>query len=72
MGTPEPFREHEIDWERVRSHLDERGFAVIPGVLTEKTCDEIAAFYADDHRFRTRIEMSRMARSVGEQQALVS
>lgn len=66
MGTPETFREQEIDWERVRSHLDERGFAVIPGVLMEGTCDEIAALYADDHRFRTRIEMSRYSFGQGE------
>jgi hypothetical protein len=40
MVTPEPFSEHEIDWQRVRSHLDERGFTIVPGVLTEKTCDD--------------------------------
>jgi uncharacterized protein len=59
-------REHEINWERARYHLDERGFAVIPGVLTEKSCHEMAAFYADDHRFRTRIEMSRYSFGQGE------
>jgi hypothetical protein len=66
MGMSEPFREHEINWERARYHLDERGFAVIPGVLTEKSCHEMAAFYADDHRFRTRIEMSRYSFGQGE------
>jgi len=66
MGTSEPFREHEINWERARYHLDERGFAVIPGVLTEKSCHEMTAFYADDHRFRTRIEMSRYSFGQGE------
>ena len=40
MVTPEPFSEHEIDWQRVRSHLDERGFTIVPGVLTEKTSDD--------------------------------
>jgi uncharacterized protein len=66
MGTQAPFSEHEIHWERVRSHLDERGFAVIPGMLAEKTCNEIAALYSDDHRFRTRIEMSRYSFGQGE------
>ncbi|MGH7844836.1 MAG: 2OG-Fe(II) oxygenase, partial [Candidatus Binatia bacterium] len=58
--------EHQIDWEQVRSHLDERGFAVMSGVLTEKHCDEIAALYADDHRFRSRIDMSRYSFGQGE------
>jgi hypothetical protein len=38
--TPETFSQHEIDRQRVRSHLDERGFKIVPGVLTEKTCDD--------------------------------
>lgn len=60
------FRERGIDWEPLRSRLDERGFAVIPGVLTAKNCDEIAAFYSDDERFRTRIDMSRYSFGRGE------
>jgi hypothetical protein len=63
---PVPIREHEIDWGSARSQLDDRGFALIPGVLTEKTCEEIAAYYADDHRFRARIEMSRYSFGQGE------
>jgi uncharacterized protein len=66
MGTPESFSEHGIDWERIRSQLDERGFTIMPGVLVKKSCDEIAAFYSDDHRFRSRIEMSRYAFGQGE------
>jgi uncharacterized protein len=66
MGTREAFREHQIDWERVHSQLDERGFTIVPGVLVEKTCDEIAAFYSDDHRFRSRIEMARYSFGQGE------
>ncbi|HSE91233.1 MAG TPA: 2OG-Fe(II) oxygenase [Candidatus Binatia bacterium] len=66
MRTTEPFAEQEIDWEQARSQLDERGFAIVPGVLTEQTCDEISAFYSDDHRFRTRIEMSRYSFGQGE------
>src|SRR3989442_1398588 len=55
-----------IDWQPALSHLDERGFAVIPSVLIKKTCDEIIAIYADDRRFRSRIEMSRYAFGQGE------
>ena len=40
------------------SRLDERGFAVLPGVLAESTCRELTAGYGDDRLFRARIEMS--------------
>jgi uncharacterized protein len=66
MSIPEPICEHEIDWERARSHLDQRGFALIPGVLAKKNCEEIAGYYADENRFRSRIEMSRYAFGRGE------
>jgi hypothetical protein len=64
--VPEPFLKSKIDWERARSQLDERGFAVIPTVLAQKTCEEIAAVYFDDRRFRTRIEMARYSFGQGE------
>jgi hypothetical protein len=66
MRTVEPIYHHEIDWEQARVRLDERGFALIPGVLAKETCEEIAAYYADDQRFRSRIEMSRHAFGQGE------
>jgi uncharacterized protein len=66
MSAPEPIREQDIDWERARAHLDARGFALIPEVLAKKTCEEIIAYYADDRRFRSRIEMSRYSFGRGE------
>lgn len=66
MSTAEPIRPREIDWEQARSHLDERGFALIPGVLSKPICEEIAGYYADDRYFRSRIEMSRYAFGQGE------
>jgi hypothetical protein len=66
MGNPTPFDAGEVAWEQVRSQLDGRGFAVLSGVLTKKTCEEIVAYYTDDHRFRSRIEMSRHSFGQGE------
>jgi len=66
MGIPELIQQHNIDWERVLSHLDERGFALVRGVLTKQNCEAIAGYYADDHRFRSRIEMSRYSFGQGE------
>jgi hypothetical protein len=61
-----PSGKNEIDWGQALSRLDERGFAVLPGVLAESTCRELAAGYADDRQFRTRIEMSRYSFGRGE------
>jgi uncharacterized protein len=55
-----------IDWQSALSHLDERGFAVIPECSNQENCDEIIAIYADDRRFRSRIEMARYSFGQGE------
>src|ERR1043165_7753665 len=53
-------------WEAALGQLDERGFALIPAVLSPETCDEIAGYYDNDRRFRSRIEMARYAFGRGE------
>jgi hypothetical protein len=58
--------EHDIDWEHARGQLDERGFVLIPGLLTKNICKEVAGYYAEDHRFRSRIEMARYSFGRGE------
>jgi uncharacterized protein len=61
-------RDHEldIDWEQALFQLDERGFTLLTGVLSEETCEAIAASYGDDEQFRSRIDMSRYAFGRGE------
>lgn len=59
-------RQGDIDWQGVLSRLDERGFAVVPALLTQTTSEEIAAVYRDDRRFRSRIEMERYGFGRGE------
>jgi hypothetical protein len=66
MSAAEPIGQREIDWERVRSHLDERGFASIRSLFSKPTCEEIAGYYGDDRYFRSRIEMARYAFGQGE------
>jgi hypothetical protein len=58
--------DRDMNWELSRSQLDERGFVSIPGVLTKNVCNEIAGYYAEDHRFRSRIEMARYSFGQGE------
>ena len=59
-------RERTIDWEQACAGLDKRGFAVLPSILENKMCQEIVGYYTDDHRFRSRIEMSRYSFGQGE------
>src|SRR5258705_13562169 len=66
MSIPWKIGEHDIDWEHSRSQLDDRGFMLISGVLAKKTCEEVAGYYADDRRFRSRIEMARYSFGRGE------
>jgi uncharacterized protein len=66
MSLAGPFREANIDWQNALSDLDERGFAIIRAVFTQKTCEEIAAVYGDDRQFRSRIEMERYGFGRGE------
>ncbi|HEX5019885.1 MAG TPA: 2OG-Fe(II) oxygenase, partial [Candidatus Binatia bacterium] len=66
MNMTELLRENEIVWESVCAHLDDHGYALISGALAKKTCEEIAGYYADEERFRSRIEMSRYAFGRGE------
>lgn len=60
------FRAEPGVWETTRSELDERGFALMRGALTHETCEEIAGYYDDDRRFRSRIDMARYNFGQGE------
>jgi hypothetical protein len=46
--------------------LDERGCAVIPGLLEPAACDELAALYTVEDRFRSRVVMARHGFGRGE------
>jgi hypothetical protein len=59
-------RKLDIDWEKALCQLDERGFALLTGILGKETCEAIAAGYSDDGQFRSRIDMSRYAFGRGE------
>jgi len=54
------------DWERICTELDERGAATLPGLLDRDTCRVIAAAYADERLFRSRIVMARHGFGRGE------
>jgi hypothetical protein len=53
-------------WKDVRAQLDERGYALIRSALEKQKCEELARYYDDDRRFRSRIDMTRYKFGKGE------
>src|ERR1700686_2786414 len=46
--------------------LDRDGYAVLPGLLNEKQCTDLAALYDDREAFRSRVVMARHGFGEGE------
>jgi hypothetical protein len=57
-----------IDWARVSGELDARGAAVLSKLVSRKDCESLAALYADEGRFRSRVVMARHGFGRGEYQ----
>ncbi len=55
-----------IDWRAVEAALDARGYARIPGLLDAAKCRALAALYAQDDAFRSRVVMQRHNFGSGE------
>jgi hypothetical protein len=49
----------EGGWPDLLTGLDERGYAVLPGLLGERECRSVAALYPDETAFRSRVIMAR-------------
>ena len=54
------------DWTRIATELDQGGAAVLSGLLTSRACDDVAAMYGDDERFRSTVVMGRHGFGRGE------
>lgn len=52
-------RVEAVDWDGVRSGLDDAGCALTGPLLSSEEAAEIAALYPDDTRFRSTIDMGR-------------
>jgi hypothetical protein len=66
MSTAEKYSRLDVDWKQALTQLDERGFALLNGVLSQDDCETLAASYDNDGQFRSRIDMSRYAFGRGE------
>jgi uncharacterized protein len=66
MKAPDSLK--AIDWSRVSADLGARGAAVIESLLSPAACEALAALYADEGRFRSRVVMARHGFGRGEYQ----
>lgn len=55
-------------WNDVHAALDAQGWALLPGLFDRATCHEVAGWYDDGARFRSRIVMARHGFGRGEYQ----
>jgi hypothetical protein len=56
----------QIDWRAVEAELDERGCAVLPGLLAAEACTAHAALFDERARFRSHVDMARFRFGEGE------
>jgi hypothetical protein len=56
----------KIDWPSVERQLDEMGCAIVPRLLDGASCAAVAASYADDSLFRSKVNMARFGFGRGE------
>jgi uncharacterized protein len=54
------------DWTRIGAELDEQGWAILPGLVSDSGCDALARIYDQDGLFRSRVVMARHGFGKGE------
>lgn len=59
-------RVNALDWEAVVHGLDAYGCAMIGKLISPEACDKLAALYAEDRLFRSRVVMERHGFGRGE------
>jgi hypothetical protein len=64
--APAEARVAAYDWQALTGELDNYGCAVLPKLLSREECCAIAAFYADEGRFRSHVHMARHGFGKGE------
>lgn len=59
-------RLNALDWSQISQELDSVGCAVLSGLLSAEDCRALAALYANDSLFRSRVVMARHGFGRGE------
>ena len=68
-GSALPSAEARIsayDWRALASDLDAYGCAVLPALLSQAECRDVAALYGEESPFRSRVHMARHGFGKGE------
>jgi uncharacterized protein len=60
----------DTQWPDLIAALDERGYAVVPGLLDPVSCGALCALYECEERFRSRVVMARHNFGSGEYKSL--
>ena len=55
-----------LDWKRIAAELDAHGCALAAAILSPAECEALAALYASEDRFRSRVVMARHGFGRGE------
>lgn len=55
-----------FDWAMIARHLDEQGWAMLPGLIDPGACDDVAALYGPGDTFRSHVVMARHGFGRGE------
>ncbi len=55
-----------LDWTAIEENLWERGYAKTDPILRPGECQALIAMYADDARFRSRVDMARFRFGLGD------
>jgi hypothetical protein len=56
----------DLKWDKVSADMDDKGYALVPNVLTGVECDSFIGQYADDELYRKTIVMERYQYGLGE------
>lgn len=55
-----------MNWPQHQFNLNEKGYTIIPDVLSREECEHAIGFYKDTHLYRTTINMKRYRFGEGE------
>ena len=55
-----------MDWSLIYNSLNEKGYSIIPGVLSREECQHLSGLYNDHHIYRSTINMQRYRFGKGE------
>ena len=57
---------HQMNWPTIYNSLDEKGFSLLPNVLSPDECRHLSGMYEDQYLYRSTINMQRYRFGKGE------